>query len=125
MASKPNDKVRIAVVGMGIDINTRKPKLYTNYGGLSGPAIKPIAIVNVHKVFKAVKIPVIGIGGISTVEDVIEFLLAGATLVQIGTMNYQNPNIGSELRTELDKYLMEESIEDVQDLIGRIKYHSK
>ena len=113
------------IVGMAIDIKTREPKLYTNYGGLSGPAIKPIAIANVHKVFKAVEIPVIGIGGISTVEDVIEFLLAGATLVQIGTMNYQNPNIGSELRSELDKYLMDESIENLQDLIGKVKYHSK
>ena len=113
------------IVGMAIDIKTREPKLHTNYGGLSGPAIKPIAIANVHKVFKTVEIPVIGIGGISTVEDVIEFLLAGATLVQIGTMNYQNPNIGSELKTKLDKYFMEENIEDVQDIIGRIKYHSK
>jgi len=113
------------IVGMAIDIKTRNPKLYTNYGGLSGPAIKPIAIANVHKVFKAVEIPVIGIGGISTVEDVVEFLLAGASLVQIGTMNYQNPNIGSQLRSELDKYLMNESIEDLQDLIGKVKYHSK
>jgi dihydroorotate dehydrogenase (NAD+) catalytic subunit len=113
------------IVGMAIDIKTREPKLYTNYGGLSGPAIKPIAIANVHKVFKAVEIPVIGIGGISTVEDVIEFLLAGASLVQIGTMNYQNPNIGSQLRSELDKYLMDESIENLQDLIGKVKYHSK
>ena len=113
------------IVGMAIDIKTREPKLHTNYGGLSGPAIKPIAIANVHKVFKAVEIPVIGIGGISTVEDVIEFLLAGASLVQIGTMNYQNPNIGSQLRSELDKYLMDESIENLQDLIGKVKYHSK
>ena len=113
------------IVGMAIDIKTRKPKLNTNYGGLSGPAIKPIAIANVHKVFNAVEIPVIGIGGISKVEDVVEFLLAGASLVQIGTMNYQNPNIGSQLRSELDKYLMEESIEDLQDLIGKVKYHSK
>jgi dihydroorotate dehydrogenase (NAD+) catalytic subunit len=113
------------IVGMAIDIKTREPKLHTNYGGLSGPAIKPIAIANVHKVFKAIEIPVIGIGGISTVEDVIEFLLAGASLVQIGTMNYKNPNIGSQLRSELDKYLMDESIEDLQDLIGKVKYHSK
>jgi len=112
------------VVGMAIDIKTRVPKLYTNYGGLSGPAIKPIAIANVHKVFKAVNIPIIGIGGISSVKDVIEFLLAGASLVQIGTMNYQNPNLGPQIKDELLKYLKESSIDDIQDLVGKVKPHS-
>ena len=93
------------VVGMTIDIQTRKPSLFTNFGGLSGPAIKPIAIANVHKVYKAVNIPIIGIGGVSTIEDVIEFILAGASLVQIGTMCYQNPNLGPQLREELSKYI--------------------
>jgi len=112
------------VVGMAIDIKTRTSKIHTNFGGLSGPAIKPIAIANVHKVFKAVKIPIIGIGGASTMEDVIEFLLAGASLVQIGTMNYKNPNIGPELKDELEKYLKEENIDDINDLIGKVKYHT-
>ena len=112
------------VVGMAIDIKTRKPKLNTTFGGLSGPAIKPIALANVHKVFKAVKIPVIGIGGIATAEDVIEFILAGASLVQIGTMNYQNPNLGPQLKEELSKYLNDNGIKDLGNLIGKVKYHS-
>ena len=112
------------VVGMAIDIKTRSPKLYTNYGGLSGPAIKPIAIANVHKVYNAVNIPIIGIGGVATIGDVIEFLLAGASLVQIGTMCYQNPNLGPQLKDELAQYLKENGIEDLNDLIGKVDYHS-
>ena len=112
------------VVGMAIDIKTRRPKLHTNYGGLSGPAIKPIAIANVHKVYRAVQIPIIGIGGIATIEDVIEFLLSGASLIQIGTMNYQNPNLGPQLKNELSEYLKEKEIKNLCDLIGEVKYHS-
>ena len=112
------------VVGMAIDLKTRKPKLNTTFGGLSGPAIKPIAIANVHKVFKAVKIPIIGIGGIATAKDVVEFLLAGATMVQIGTMNYQNPNLGVQLKEELSEYYSQNEIEKTEDLIGKVEYHS-
>ena len=112
------------VVGMAIDIKTRRPKLYTNYGGLSGPAIKPIAIANVHKVYNAVKIPIIGIGGVATVNDVIEFFLAGASLVQIGTMCYQNPNLGPQLKNELSQYLQENGIKDICDIIGKVEYYS-
>ena len=112
------------VVGMAIDIKTRRPKLNTNYGGLSGPAIKPIAIANVHKIYKAVDIPIIGIGGVAVLNDVIEFILAGASLVQIGTMNYQNPNLGPEIKDEFSKYLKEKEIEDLNDLIGKVKYYS-
>ena len=112
------------VVGMAIDLKTRKPKLNTTFGGLSGPAIKPIAIANVHKVFKAVNIPIIGIGGIATAKDVVEFLLAGATMVQIGTMNYQNPNLGTQLKQELSEYYSQNGIEETEDLIGKVEYHS-
>ena len=112
------------VVGMAIDVKTRKPKLNTTLGGLSGPAIKPIAIANVHKVFKAVNIPIIGIGGIATAKDVVEFLLAGATMVQIGTMNYQNPNLGVQLKEELSEYYSQNEIEKTEDLIGKVEYHS-
>ena len=112
------------VVGMAIDIQTQKPKIFTNYGGLSGPAIKPIAIANVHKIYKAVNIPVIGIGGIAKMDDVIEFFLAGASLVQIGTMNYQNPNLGPQLKDQLLQYLKDQGIKDISDLIGKVKYHS-
>ena len=85
---------------------------------------KPIAIANVHKVYKAVKIPVIGIGGIATVQDVVEFLLAGASLVQIGTMNYQNPDLGPQLKKELRQHLNKNGIESMGDLIGKVGYHS-
>ena len=112
------------VVGMAIDLKTRKPKLNTTFGGLSGLAIKPIAIANVHKVFKAINIPIIGIGGIATAEDVVEFLLAGASLVQVGTMNYQNPDLGAELKQKLSKYLDENGINSIDDLIGKVEYHS-
>ena len=87
--------------------------------------VEPIAIANVHKVFNAVKIPVIGIGGISCLDDVIEFMLAGASLVQIGTMNYQNPNIGPQLADELSSYLDKMKISDLHDLIGKVTYYSK
>jgi len=112
------------VVGMAIDVKTRRPKLNTAFGGLSGPAIKPIAIANVHKVFKAINIPIIGIGGIVTAKDVVEFLLAGATMVQIGTMNYQNPNLGVQLKEELSEYYSQNEIEKTEDLIGKVEYHS-
>ena len=112
------------VVGMAIYIKTRRPKLYTNYGGLSGPAIKPIAIANVNKIYKAINIPVIGIGGIAVLDDVIEFLLAGASMVQIGTMNYQNPNLGPQLQDEVSQYLKEQGIDDLSAFIGRVEYHS-
>jgi len=111
------------VVGMSIDIKSKKPKLYTKYGGLSGPAIKPIAIANVHKIYKAVDIPVIGIGGIANINDVIEFMLAGASMVQIGTMNYRNPNLGPNLRKELLQYINDNNIDNAEMLIGKLDEH--
>ena len=111
------------VVGMGIDINTRRPKLYTNFGGLSGPAIKPIALANVHKVYQAISIPIIGIGGIQSSSDVIEFILAGADLIQIGTLNYKNPNIGVEIVEDLKKYCRKNKVDNLSDLKGQLKYH--
>ena len=111
------------VVGMGIDIYTRKPKLYTTMGGLSGPAIKPIAIANVHKIYKEVSIPIIAIGGISSASDVIEFILAGADLVEIGTLNYTNPNIGVQIQHDLIKFCKENKVDKLSDLKGKVKYH--
>ena len=113
------------VVGMAIDVKSRMPKLFTNYGGLSGPAIKPISIANVNKVYRAVNIPVIGIGGITKFEDIIEFMLAGASMVQIGTMNYKNPNLGLEFKTQLRQYMEENKISDITELIGGVKYYSE
>ena len=111
------------VIGMGIDIKTKKPKLYTNIGGLSGPAIKPIAIANVHKIFKSVSIPIIGVGGISNAEDVVEFILAGAHLIQIGTHNYINPAAGIDIVKDLMKYCEENKISNLLDVKGQISYH--
>lgn len=90
--------------GMAIDINTKKPKLGNITGGLSGPCIKPIALYYVYKVAKVVKIPVIGIGGIMNTEDAIEFFIAGATAIEIGTANFVNPNTGIEIVKGLAKY---------------------
>ena len=113
------------VVGMGVDINTYKTKLFTTYGGLSGPAIKPIALANVHKIYKAVSIPIIGIGGIASANDVIEFILAGADLVQIGTLNYKNPNLGVEILDKLIKFCEHKKLSNISDLKGKVKLYDE
>ena len=113
------------VVGMGVDIDTYKSKLYTTFGGLSGPAIKPIALAHVHKIYKAVTIPIIGMGGISCAEDIIEFILCGADLVQIGTLNYKNPNLGVEILTDLREFCSDKGIAKLADLKGKIEYHNE
>lgn len=107
------------VYGSAIDINTRRPKISTVIGGFSGPAIKPIAIAQILKTYKEVDIPIIGIGGISNGADVIEFLLAGARAVQIGTANFYNPGVCIEILDFIDKYCMEKKINCLQDLIGQ------
>ena len=105
-------------MGMAIDVETRKPVISTITGGVSGPAIKPIALRMVWQVAKAVKVPVIGIGGISTAEDVVEFLLAGATAVEIGTANFVNPRATADALEGLKKYMADHKINDVKELIG-------
>ena len=110
------------VVGMAIDINTQKYKLSNKYGGLSGPAIRPIAIANVHKIFNVVSIPVIGIGGVRNSDDVIEFMLAGASLVQVGTMNYLNPAVGVEISANLIKHCRNKNIFDISKIIGKVDH---
>ena len=111
------------VVGMSIDVNTKKVNLSTKYGGLSGPAIHPVAIANVHKINQVISIPIIGIGGISNANDVIEFILAGADLVQIGTMNYQNPNIGVDILRDLEEYCKVNKIKKLSDIKGKVEYY--
>lgn len=106
------------LIGMGIDIKTRKPKLANVIGGLSGPAIKPVALRMVYQVFQAVKLPIIGIGGIATVEDVIEFMLAGATAVQIGTANFVDPSCSEIITRQLADYVETEGLTSICDLIG-------
>ncbi len=109
------------LIGMAIDIKTKKPKLHRVTGGLSGPAIKPVALRMVYECARTVKIPIIGIGGIASVEDVVEFLIAGASAVQIGTMNFVEPAISQRLVSELETYCKENDIEDVSELVGAIE----
>ncbi len=105
------------LLGMAIDIKTHKPKLANKVGGLSGPAIKPIALRMVWQVAERVKIPVIGIGGICTTEDVIEFLLAGATAIQVGTANFINPATAEDMIVGLEKYMTENKIQTISEII--------
>lgn len=107
--------------GMAIDIRTRRSKLGRNVtGGLTGPAVRPFALYMVWQVCKAVRIPVIGIGGISSTEDAIEFLIAGASAVQIGTMNFVNPKIMAQVIDGIKGYLVQNKMETVSELIGSL-----
>jgi dihydroorotate dehydrogenase (NAD+) catalytic subunit len=108
------------LIGMAIDIKTRRPKLSTVTGGLSGPAIKPVALAKVYEVAKSVKIPIFGIGGIASAEDAIEFLLAGATAVQVGTMNFVDPAISVKIADGLAIYAREHGISDMGTLVGAL-----
>ena len=108
------------VLGMAIDASTRKPLLYTVRGGLSGPAIKPIALRIVFEVSRNVDLPVIGVGGIETVEDVVEFLLAGASAVQVGTVLFRQPNTPQRLVVQLSQYLRTAGLDRVESLIGAL-----
>ena len=108
------------LIGMAVDIKTRKPKLSTVTGGLSGPAIKPVALAKVYEVAKAVKIPVFGVGGIASTEDAIEFLLVGAAAVQIGTMNFIDPTISVRIADGLENYTRENKISDIGSLVGAL-----
>jgi dihydroorotate dehydrogenase (NAD+) catalytic subunit len=105
---------------MAINIHSRKPELGNVIGGLSGPAIKPIALRMVWEVNQAVKIPIIGMGGIMKAEDAIEFILAGASAIQIGTANLINPRIGLEVIQGINKYLIQNKINRIQILIGSL-----
>lgn len=108
-------------LGMAVDSRTRRPLLSTITGGLSGPAIKPIALRMVWQVAKAVKIPVIGMGGIMNTEDAIEFILAGASAVQIGTALFKNPMIPLEIIKGLEEYLKEYNIGNISELTGSLQ----
>ncbi|MEN3038747.1 MAG: dihydroorotate dehydrogenase [Candidatus Kryptonium sp.] len=108
------------VVGMAIDIKTRKPKIASITGGLSGPAIKPIAIAKVFEVFKNVDIPIIGIGGITTWEDAVEFMIAGAKAVQVGTANFVDPTVSLQIISGIIRYCEENEIFDVNEIVGSI-----
>lgn len=110
------------LVGMAIDIKTRRPILGNIIGGLSGPAVKPVALRMVWEVCRAVRIPVVGMGGISTAADAVEFLLAGATAIAVGTASFVNPAAPIEIIDGISRYLAENGIEDVNELIGSLRY---
>ena len=109
------------LMGMAIDVKTWRPVLGNIVGGLSGPAVKPVALRMVWQVASAVKVPVIGMGGIMSAEDAIEFLLAGARAVSVGTANFINPRAVVEIAGGIEEYLNERSIENVIDIIGKLK----
>jgi dihydroorotate dehydrogenase (NAD+) catalytic subunit len=108
------------LTGMKIDIYKRKPVLYRKIGGMSGPAVKPVAVRMVYQVCKAVDVPVIGMGGISNAEDALEFIMAGATGVSIGTANFVNPRATIETVEGIEKYLKDNGIEDISEIRGII-----
>ncbi|HZQ17360.1 MAG TPA: dihydroorotate dehydrogenase [Terriglobales bacterium] len=107
-------------VAMSIDVETRKPRIANVTAGLSGPAIKPVAVRMVYEVSKAVQIPVIGMGGISTAEDVVEFMLAGATAVQVGTASYWDPRATEKIVEELASWCEKHEINKIAELTGAI-----
>ena len=109
------------ITGMAIDINTGKPKLANIFGGLSGPAIKPIALRMVWQTARAVSIPVIGIGGITTIEDAIEFLLAGASALQIGTATFRNPKASMIICNGICNYMKKHDISTISEFSERLK----
>jgi len=109
------------ITGMAIDIETRCPKLANITGGLSGPAIKPVALRMVWQVAQTVNIPVVGIGGIMTAKDALEFLIAGAVAVQIGTANFINPHATTDIIDGIETFLMERNISDISDIIATLK----
>lgn len=109
------------LLGMKIDVNTRKPVLANNTGGLSGPAIKPVAVRMVYQAAKAVKIPVMGLGGIMNGEDAVEFMLAGASTVSIGCGNFVDPYCALKTVEQIEEYMRKHNIEDINDIIGKVE----
>jgi len=109
------------LMAMAVDHISRKPRLANIIGGLSGPAIKPVALRMVWQVAQSVKIPVIGIGGIMTAEDALEFLVAGASAIQVGTANFVNPNATEKIIEGINKYLEDTKCQSIQEIIGSLK----
>ncbi len=108
------------ITGMKIDINRRKFVLANKTGGMSGPAIKPVAVRMVYECAQAVNIPIIGMGGIRTAEDALEFILAGATMVAVGAANFSNPYATLEVINGIESYMADNSISDINELIGAV-----
>ncbi|CAK7028608.1 dihydroorotate dehydrogenase [Fusobacterium varium] len=106
------------LLGMAIDLKTKKPLLGNTFGGFSGPAVKPVALRMVYQVYKAVNIPIVGMGGISSTEDALEFIMAGASMVSLGTGIFFNPVLPVEVAEGLQKYCEENNIENINELVG-------
>jgi dihydroorotate dehydrogenase (NAD+) catalytic subunit len=107
-------------LAMAIDVHSRRPKLSNIVGGLSGPAIRPIAVRMVYECRRAVRLPIIGMGGIATADDVLEFMIAGANAVQVGTMNFVDPFIWGKLAEGLKWYMELHKIMRLQDIVGTV-----
>lgn len=109
------------LTGMKIDINRRTFALANKTGGMSGPAIKPIAVRMVYQAAQAVKLPIIGMGGIADWEDALEFIMAGATAVSVGTANFFNPCATVEIVEGIQAFMKEQGVQDIQELIGAVR----
>ena len=109
------------LLGMKIDINKRKPVLANNTGGLSGPAIKPVAVRMVYQVAQAVKIPILGMGGIVNGEDAIEFMLAGASAISIGAGNFISPTTSIDTINQIEDYMRKNNIQDINEIVGKVE----
>ena len=109
------------LLGMSIDIHKRRPHLANNTGGLSGPCVKPVAVRMVYQVAQAVDIPILGLGGITTGEDAIEFMLAGATAVSIGTGNFVAPDTSIKVIDGIEKYMQQYGIDDINSIVGTVQ----
>ena len=112
-------------LAMAVDVETRQPRLSNIVGGLSGPAIRPIAVRMVHECYQAVRLPIIGMGGIMSAEDVIEFMIVGASAVQVGTANFVDPFIWKKLREGLTEYLERHELKKVSELVGSLDLTAK
>lgn len=112
------------LLGMKIDINTRRPVLNNNMGGMSGPAVMPVAVRMVYQVRRAVKLPIIGMGGITTGEDAVEFLLAGADAVSVGTAGIVDPYAWIKVRNGINDYLDKNGYESVNDIVGKLEMNN-
>jgi dihydroorotate dehydrogenase (NAD+) catalytic subunit len=112
-------------ISLAVDARMRKPRIGAGFGGLSGPAIKPIALRLVYEAAQAVKIPVIGLGGIATGEDAAEFLVAGASAVEVGTASFWDPGACSRIARELDRFLKQEKVANVRELVGTLRFPGK
>lgn len=109
------------LLGMSININTRRPHLANNTGGLSGPAVKPVAVRMVYQVSQAINIPVLGMGGITNGNDAVEFMLAGASAISIGAGNFIDPYTSVNTVKEIEEYMKKHNIEKIEDLVGKVE----